>query len=131
MIGVNGRAFAWHPEQGALSVADLVATEKEPWFDPAGFFLAVDEADTLLGFHWTKVHPDGTGEIYVLGVDPAAGGGGLGSTLTRTGLAHLREQGVEQVILYVEADNAPAIAVYRKYGFELWDADVQYARTSH
>ncbi|UVS82462.1 mycothiol synthase [Actinokineospora sp. UTMC 2448] len=127
VVAVNKRAFDWHPEQGALTAADVIATEAEAWFDPAGFFLAVDSADRVLGFHWTKVHPDGTGEVYVVGVDPAAQGGGLGRALTLAGLAHLREQGRRTVILYVESDNAPAVAVYRRLGFTRSDADIQYA----
>ena len=43
---------------------------------------------------------------------------------------HLRDRGVREVILYVEADNAPAIAVYSGLGFTHADedTDVQYAR---
>ncbi|WP_344931612.1 GNAT family N-acetyltransferase [Saccharopolyspora gregorii] len=59
VVAVNHRAFRWHPEQGAMSEADLREKEAEDWFDAAGFILAVDPQDRLLGFHWTKVHPDG------------------------------------------------------------------------
>ncbi|GAA3352346.1 hypothetical protein GCM10020366_01670 [Saccharopolyspora gregorii] len=77
-----------------------------------GFFLAVDPQDRLLGFHWTKVHPDGRGEVYVVGVDPDTQGSGLGKVLTAAGLRHLRAAGCAEVLLYVEGDNAPAIKVY-------------------
>ncbi|MFD1051886.1 GNAT family N-acetyltransferase, partial [Kibdelosporangium lantanae] len=90
--------------------------------------LAVDAEDRLLGFHWTKVHPDGTGEVYVVGVDPDAQGGGLGKALTLAGLRYLRGLDLRKVILYVESDNAPAIAVYAKLGFTLLDVGVQYER---
>ncbi|MFB9298626.1 mycothiol synthase [Kibdelosporangium philippinense] len=128
MVAVNARAFSWHPEQGGLTVEDVRDTEQEGWFDPAGFFLAVDADDKVLGFHWTKVHPDSTGEVYVVGVDPDAQGGGLGKALTLAGLRYLHAQGLPRVILYVESDNAPAIAVYAKLGFGLLDVGVQYAR---
>jgi mycothiol synthase len=128
VVAVNARAFSWHPEQGRLTVEDVLDTEREAWFDPAGFFLAVDAEDRLLGFHWTKVHPDGTGEVYVVGVDPDAQGGGLGKALTLAGLRHLQARGLRKVILYVESDNAPAIAVYAKLGFALLDVGVQYER---
>ncbi|GAB3911895.1 mycothiol synthase [Kibdelosporangium lantanae] len=128
VVAVNARAFSWHPEQGQLTVQDVLDTEREPWFDPAGFFLAVDAEDRLLGFHWTKVHPDGTGEVYVVGVDPDAQGGGLGKALTLAGLRYLRGLDLRKVILYVESDNAPAIAVYAKLGFTLLDVGVQYER---
>jgi mycothiol synthase len=127
VVAVNRRAFDWHPEQGALTAADVVATEAEAWFDPAGFFLAVDAEDRVVGFHWTKTHPDGTGEVYVVGVDPDAQGGGLGRALTLAGLAHLRAAGRPAVILYVESDNIPAVKVYQRLGFTRSDADVQYS----
>ena len=46
------------------------------------------------------------GEVYVVGIAPDAQGGGLGRHLTLTGLHHLAERGLGEVILYVEADNA-------------------------
>lgn len=111
-----------------MTEQDLRAKEREEWFDPAGFLLAVDGRDRLLGFHWTKVHPDGMGEVYVIGVDPDAQGGGLGRSLTVAGLRHLGDHGCRQVMLYVEGDNAPAIKVYQRLGFEKWDTDVQFGR---
>jgi mycothiol synthase len=128
VVRVNHRAFSWHPEQGAMSVEDVLGKEREPWFDPAGFLLAVDAEDRLLGFHWTKVHSARLGEVYVVGVDPDAQGGGLGKALTLAGLAHLRAAGLAEVMLYVEADNASALAVYTRLGFTRWDSDAQYAR---
>jgi mycothiol synthase len=128
MVAVNKRAFDWHPEQGLLTVADVEAAEKEAWFDPAGFFLAVDEHDKVIGFHWTKVHGDNTGEVYVVGVDPDAQGGGLGAALTLVGLRHLRDRGVRETILYVESDNRPAVTVYTRLGFTLRYTNVAYQR---
>lgn len=128
MVAVNKRAFDWHPEQGQLTVADVEETEKESWFDPDGFFLAIDENDRTVGYHWTKVHGDNTGEVYVVGVDPGAQGGGLGTALTLAGLHHLRTRGVSDTILYVESDNRPAVAVYTRLGFTLAYTNVAYQR---
>jgi mycothiol synthase len=128
VIAVNARAFDWHPEQGALTVDDLAATEDESWFDPDGFFLAMDPEDRLLGFHWTKVHNENppVGEVYVVGVDPDAQGNGLGKALTLAGLHHLHRQGLSEVILYVEADNHAAFAVYQHLGFDTTEIHAQY-----
>jgi mycothiol synthase len=126
-LALNASSFAHHPEQGSLTQRDLDDRKAQPWFDPSGFFLAEREG-RLVGFHWTKVHTPVLGEVYVVGVDPDAQGGGLGRALTLAGLQHLREQQVKEVMLYVESDNAPAVRVYTKLGFTLWDADVQYAR---
>jgi len=133
LLAVNAAAFADHPEQGAMSLNDLRQRMAEPWFDPAGLFLAW-RGEELLGFHWTKVHSTDTdvafGEVYVVGVAPAAQGLGLGKTLTLVGLHHLRDLGLGTVRLYVEGDNAPAIAVYTRLGFEHFDTDVLYRRTA-
>ncbi|OLF07924.1 mycothiol synthase [Actinophytocola xanthii] len=125
VVAVNARAFDWHPEQGQLTVEELVATERESWFDPAGFLLA-ERAGRIVGFHWTKIHPDGVGEVYVVGVDPDAQGGGLGRALTLVGLHHLRQVGADEIILYVESDNLPAVTVYSRLGFFVEATDVAY-----
>ncbi len=129
-LRVNNAAFDWHPEQGGWDRGQLRLREAEPWFDPAGFLLAVDGSDRLLGFHWTKVHtdPEPIGEVYVLGVDPSARGLRLGGALTLAGLRHLQERGQTRVMLYVEADNAPAVRLYGGLGFTRWRADVSYRR---
>jgi len=139
---VNNAAFAEHPEQGGWSEDDIRLREKEPWFDPAGFLLAVrapDGADEqLIGFHWTKIHGSAEhaashahepiGEVYVLGVHPSARGLHLGPALTVAGLRYLRSRGLRQVMLYVDESNTAAIAIYSKLGFTRWDTDVSYTR---
>ena len=114
-----------------MTADDLRQRMGESWFDPQGFLLA-ERTGELLGFHWTKVHAGGEhdpiGEVYVVGVDTAAQGLGLGKVLTLAGLWHLRDRGLDQVMLYVESDNAAAIAVYERLGFRQWDLDVMYSR---
>jgi mycothiol synthase len=154
-LSLNGRAFAKHPEQGGWTRHDLELREREPWFDPAGFFIA--ERDGLMtGFHWTKVHDLGgdggergggaprageiprgrpprnqqsrLGEVYVVGVDPAEQGSGLGRALTVAGLRHLQDLGLPEVMLYVDEDNAPAIRMYEGLGFTRAMVDAMYRR---
>ena len=132
LLRVNNAAFAWHPEQGGWTDADIAERRNEPWFDPDGLFLAVDEStDEVLGFHWTKVHNPDLGEVYVVGVDPAAQGRGLGAVLTLTGLHHLAgrlsQSSHPTVMLYVEADNSAAVKTYQKLGFEVFAVDAAYA----
>lgn len=127
LLRVNAAAFAHHPDQGSMDAANLAERMAEPWFDPAGLLVAA-EGDRLLGFHWTKQHGRDNGEIYVLAVDPAAHGQGLGTSLGLAGLHHLADTGNRQAHLYVEADNVSALALYRRLGFTTDHAHVQYTR---
>lgn len=137
LLRVNNAAFSWHPEQGGWTQADIDERRGEAWFDPAGLFLAFDDAsDRLLGFHWTKVHIDEAGrigEVYVLGIDPDAQGRGLGRTLTLVGLEHLADRLADAddptVLLYVESDNPAALRTYERLGFTVYSTDTAYAAT--
>ena len=64
--------------------------------------------------------------MYVVGVDPAEQGSGLGRALTLAGLHYLRDRGLSSVILYVEGDNAPARHVYTALGFTHDSTDAMY-----
>jgi mycothiol synthase len=110
-----------------MTLDDLRLRMAEPWFDPAGFLLA-ERAAELVGFHWTKIHEDGLGEIYVLGIDPAAQGIRLARPLAIAGLEWLRSAGVEMAMLYVDESNPRAVALYEKLGFTPWTTDVTYRR---
>ncbi|MEU6561278.1 mycothiol synthase [Nocardia nova] len=134
ILRVNNAAFDWHPEQGGWTEADIAVRRESSWFDPEGLFIAVDpaEPDHILGFHWTKVHPaddtsEAVGEVYVVAVDPAAQGRGLGRLLTLAGLHHLRDRGLDTVILYTEADNTAAVHTYTRLGFETAHIDAAYS----
>ncbi|MFL0580074.1 mycothiol synthase [Dietzia sp. 179-F 9C3 NHS] len=134
-LRVNNAAFSWHPEQGGWSRAQLDDRLAVDWVDPAGIFLAVDTTGPgprLAGFHWTKVAPTppgdlAEGEVYVVAVDPADQGRGLGGLLTVLGVAHLeRAVGATSVVLYVEGDNVPARRTYERLGFAVDLTDVTY-----
>jgi mycothiol synthase len=127
-LAVNARSFAGHPEQGRVDQAQLDARKAEPWFDPAGFLLAWDDAG-LAGFCWTKVHEaEREGEIYAIGVDPDRQGTGLGRALTLGGLASLRERCVRTGMLYVDGANVAAVRLYESIGFNISARDRAYVR---
>jgi mycothiol synthase len=148
-LATNAAAFAHHPEQGRITLADLEERMTLPWFDPAGFILveADDAPGEVAAFHWTKVEPTeahgrapggeareashSTGEVYVVGVHPAYQGRGLGRPVTALGLAHLARIGLPRVVLYVDGDNGAAMRTYSGLGFRSIMVDVMYSRTVH
>jgi len=140
-LAVNARAFADHPEQSDWTREVLSARLAEPWFDRSGFL--IHEIDgRIAGFCWTKVHADGydhgsssvdasapVGEIYVIGVDPAHHGKGLGRALTIAGFTHLAQRGISRGMLYVAGDNTPAIRLYESLGMRIAHHDDVYVGT--
>ena len=135
LLRVNAAAFADHPEQGQMSLEDLRQRQAESWFDPEGLLLAVeqDDPDRVLGFHWTKRHPasgqePARGEVYVVGIAPDQQGRRLGRALTVAGMRHLAEKGLDEILLYVDAENTAAFRLYESLGFERWHVDVMFSR---
>jgi len=140
-LQVNARAFVHHPEQGRMTRQDLDQRIAEPWFDPGGLILIEDtraRPPVLAASHWTKVVRAADprvspteGEVYVVGVDPAYQGLGLGRAVTILGLEYLRVQGLAEAMLYVDADNQAAVATYARLGFTRGVVDVMYSRVVH
>ncbi len=128
ILAVNARAFAEHPEQGAMDRADFDQRAASDWFDPAGLLVA-EQNGVIVGFHWTKLE-QGMGEVYVLAVDPAHQGESLGAALLQRGLVHLADAGAAAVELYVEGENARALDLYTAAGFAEAGRDVLYVSTT-
>ena len=129
-LATNNRSFAWHPDQGGWTRAVLDERLAEPWFEAEGFLLHDGPDGTIAAFCWTKHHAQHApplGEIYVIGVDPAHQGRGLGRALTVAGLAWQWEHHRPPLgMLYVEHDNAAGLGLYRNLGFEVHHDDVAY-----
>jgi mycothiol synthase len=125
-LALNAAAFAHHPEQGRMTLEDLRAREADDWFSGDDLLLLRDDSGDLAGSCWLKVEGD-TGEFYAVAVRPDLQGRGLGGVLMRAGTARLTGRGLSAAALYVEGDNAPALALYRRSGFEQHAIDVQYA----
>ncbi|ASY25892.1 GNAT family N-acetyltransferase [Candidatus Planktophila versatilis] len=120
-LELNNRIFSTHPDQGNWAMADLENRMHEPWFDQHGFFLCIME-EKLVGFCWTKIHQEivnkePIGELYVIGVDPAYSGKGIGKALCTQGLIYLKNKGITQGMLYVDEDNEAGKGLYKTLGF--------------
>ncbi len=70
----------------------------------------------LVGFSIARLAGD-EAEILSIAVSARVRGGGIGGQLLAATLAKLAARGARRVFLEVEAGNAPAIALYRRYGF--------------
>jgi mycothiol synthase len=131
-VETNNRAFAGHPEQGAWSVAQLRERMAAGWVELDGFLVADDpDGPGLIGACWTKIHRDHNppmGEIYVIDVDPRHHGRGWGRSLTVAGLVHLAGRGITLGMLYTDASNVAAVALYRSLGFTVDHVDRSYRR---
>ena len=139
-LALNNRIFAGHPEQGRWTNNDLAIRTHEAWFDERGFLLAIDQSK-IIGFCWTKIHGGRThshgesndhhdhepiGEIYIMGIDPSYSGRRIGKDIALAGLHHLRYQGLNSVLLYVDETNSSAINLYTSIGFTESGRDVLY-----
>ena len=139
-LSLNNRIFAGHPEQGRWTNNDLAIRTHEAWFDDRGFLLAIDQSK-IIGFCWTKIHGGHThshgesndhhdhepiGEIYIMGIDPSYSRQGIGKDIALAGIHHLRYQGLNSVLLYVDETNSSAINLYTSIGFIESGRDVLY-----
>lgn len=128
-LALNNAAFVWQWRAGRLGSGHAAtALAAPPGRPPEGFLL--HERGRLAAFCWTKLHSGASlvGEIYVIAVHPQFHGLGLGRALTVAGPQHLQSVGAASATLFVDADNASAVGLYRVVGFDVDHADQSYLR---
>jgi ribosomal protein S18 acetylase RimI-like enzyme len=81
---------------------------------PNVLLVATDEADRVVGY--TAAHPD-DGEMFLLFVDPANAGRGIGRMLLTAAHDALRAAGCDEAFLFTHEQNERALAVYASAGY--------------
>ncbi len=116
LVALNASAFRGHREAATLTPDDVERMRGEPWFDAQGLILVEDGAG-LAGFCWTKVHPNGDGEIYRIGVASERQGSGVGRVALQEGFNYLAAQpNVTRGSLWVDTANEKAMRLYESTG---------------
>jgi mycothiol synthase len=118
IVSINNRAFAGHPEQGAMTEEGFRDLERFDWFDESGVVVARTDRE-VAGFCMTKREADAVGEIYVVAVDPANAGRGIGRELTTAALRLLGERGATVAQVWADESNRAAIRLYRSIGLDV------------
>lgn len=114
---LHAHGYSDRSDFSALTPSDLEAERRSP-----GFALAVAEEDgQVVGFaHGLELAP-GRGLLNSVVVHRDHRGQRLARALVLAILRDLAAHGAETVELNVDADNAPAIRVYRQLGFAVFD----------
>ena len=127
VVEVLAAAYAGTPD-GGWTREDFDLKRSYDWFDPADLLVA-RSGGRVVGVHWTKRRGDRVGEVYNLAVHPDAQGGRLGAVLLQAGLAHLRDAGCREVMLWVDLANERAVRLYTAEGFDVLWEDVALGRS--
>lgn len=126
VVEVLAAAYADTPD-GDWDRAEFDRRRDYDWFVPDDLLVA-DDGGRIVGVHWTKRRSDRAGEVYNLAVAPQAQGRGLGASLLRAGLGHLRDTGLEEALLWVDLSNERGVRLYASHGFHTAWEDVALRR---
>jgi mycothiol synthase len=128
VVAVLAAAYGGTPEAG-WDLARFRERRGWSWFRPEDLLVAEVSGGRLGGIHWLKRRGDGVGEVYNLAIHPDAQGRGVGAVLLQAGLAHLREVGCNEALLWVDLANERAVRLYASQGFATRWEDVALTRT--
>ncbi|AEQ53386.1 ribosomal protein S18-alanine N-acetyltransferase [Pelagibacterium halotolerans] len=94
--------------------SDFAAYLADPKTTPA--YVATDAKRIISGFAMLRIAGD-EAELLTIAVDPRRRSHGLGRALLNAAFADLAMSPVRTLFLEVDETNAPAIALYRRFGF--------------
>jgi len=110
----------WIRHYFELEEADReLAAAPERIIEHGGFVFSLVEDIEVVGVCALFKKGDDIFELARMAVDPASQGKGYGDVLMETALAKLDAIGARKVVLLSNTLLAPAIALYRKHGFEV------------
>jgi mycothiol synthase len=119
------------------TIEEIIYRISLPNSSPDDIFLTFD-SDKPIGYCWTRIEflknktpGEGTGRIYMLGVDPDYRGEGLGRQLLLVGLSYLKSKGLRVGELTVDSENKIAGALYKSVGFTLRTSSLWYEKRLH
>jgi mycothiol synthase len=131
---LQNRSFAGTWGFNPNTIEEIIYRINLPNSSPDDIFLILD-SDKPVGYCWTRVEVwkkkalgEGTGRIYMLGVDPDYRGRGLGKQLLLAGLSYLKNKGLRVALLTVDSENKAARVLYTSVGFELWKSSLWYEK---
>lgn len=114
---------------GVRAMEDVLAGYRATGvFDPERW-LIVRHAGRDVGCLILADHPNHDNcELVYMGLVPSARGNGWGMLIARHGQWQAGRLGRQRMVLAVDAENAPAIAMYGAVGFKAWDRRHVYVR---
>jgi ribosomal protein S18 acetylase RimI-like enzyme len=123
-----------NPDASDDEIARLYRKETEEYFDfeqpDARVFIAESDEGVLCGYLWMGMRnskdvwdTENPQWIYDIVVDPAYRGYGLGINLMQKGEEFAHELNLN-LGLFVHSDNTPAIALYKKMGYQIKEVPV-------
>lgn len=109
------------PEDRAQGIPPTNEEDIKEWIDivttEEGLNVIASHDDDAVGHVMLVADPEETYELAIFVLQEYQGAG-IGTELVRTALGQAQESGIEYIWLSVERWNSPAVALYKKIGFE-------------
>ncbi len=99
---------SWSAEQFRSELAHVPATR---------WYVVAEDAADVVGYAGLRVSAD-SADVQTLAVSPGRQRQGLGSALLAALVGEAQRRGVRELLLEVRADNAAALRLYARHGFE-------------
>ena len=112
----------------AMSWLTVEIVQERMGQEPVLKMLEDSASGRAVGFLSLRVERPGEGYVSDMALHPDYQRRGLGEAMMRWVLAWFRQEGLESAALTVSTDNGPAIALYRKLGFEPTEKGLDYRR---
>ena len=113
-------------ESDIKQIADIEkASFSTPWsesalsqsLNPDNCFLVLADGECVIGYALVGMVVDDFAELYNIAIHPSYRKKGLSSILMTELINEAKAQSKDKILLEVRASNAPAIALYEKFGF--------------